>query len=231
MAEILNIDFSERVQLVGTAHFTRRSINDAYAAIRSLNPKDVALELDMRRYISLNSHCVACPRASSCKGLCEFTGATDALGNVDANIWLIDMTEGEMRQRIRRGLGPFERPHLRVAVDPYAVDPTRLWEMGYKKEVVDYSDKQMEALRRVSPSVPRVLIDERNALMAARLAWVASQNPANENPKILAFVGAAHVKGIGELLEDPILIRDRLRQFELSFSEPKLIRRVAVQTA
>jgi len=232
MAEILNIDFNERVQLVGTAHFTRRSINDAYEAVKSSNPKDVAIELDMRRYLNLNSHCVACPRAPSCKGLCEFTGATDALGNVDANIWLIDMTEEEMRQRIRRGLGPFERPQMRVSTryEP-AEDPVRLWEMGYKNEVVDYSERQMEALRRVSPSIPRVLIDERNALMAARLAWVVSQDPVTENSKILAFVGAAHVKGIRELLGDPVLIRDRLRRFGLSFSEPTLIRRVAVQAA
>jgi pheromone shutdown protein TraB len=68
-------------------------------------------------------------------------------------------------------------------------------------------------------------------LMAARLAWVASKNRVTEKSKILAFVGAAHVKGIGELLGNPVLIRDRLRQFGLSFSEPTLIKRVAVQAA
>jgi pheromone shutdown protein TraB len=148
---------------------------------------------------------------------------------VDANIWLIDMTEEEMRQRIRRGLGPFERPQMREATR-YELDedPVRLWEMGHKNEVVDYSERQMEALRKVSPSIPRVLIDERNALMAARLAWVVSQDPATANSKILAFVGAAHTKGINELLGDPVLIRDRLKRFNLSFSEPTLIRRVAV---
>ena len=232
MTEILDLDYSERVQLVGTAHFTRRSMNDAYVAIKSSRPKDVALELDMRRYLNLNAHCVGCPRALSCKGLCEFTGATDALGNVNANIWLIDMTEEEMRQRIRRGAGPFERPRMRMVMGSQpGEDPVRLWEMGYKDEVVDYSERQMEAMRRVSPSVPRVLIDERNALMAARLAWVASKDPVAEKSKILAFVGAAHVKGIRELLGNPVLIRDRLRRFGLSFSEPTLIRRIAVQAA
>ena len=229
MTEILNLDYNERVQLVGTAHFTRRSMNDAYEAIKSSRPKDVALELDMRRYLNLNAHCVGCPRALSCKGLCEFTGATDALGNVNANIWLIDMTEEELRQRIRRGVGTFERPRIRVAMGQSGEDPVRLWELGYKNEVVDYSERQMEAMRRVSPSVPRVLIDERNALMAARLAWVASKDPVTENSKILAFVGAVHVKGIRELLRNPVLIQDRLRRFSLSFSEPTLIRRVAVE--
>lgn len=230
--EILDLDYNEHVQLVGTAHFTRRSMNDAYEAIRSLRPKDVALELDMRRYQSLNAHCVGCLKAHSCKGLCEFTGATDALGNVDANIWLIDMTEEEMRQRIRRGAGQFMQPRMRGCVDQYPEeDPVRLWEMGYKEEVVHYSERQMEVLRRVSPSIPRVLIDERNALMAARLAWVVSNNPSSEKRKILAFVGAAHVKGIKQLLGKPLLIRETFGRLNLSFSEPTLIRRVPVLTA
>jgi pheromone shutdown protein TraB len=58
MTEIQDLDYNERVQLVGTAHFTRRSMNDAYEAIKSSRPKDVALELDMRRYLNLNAHCV-----------------------------------------------------------------------------------------------------------------------------------------------------------------------------
>ncbi len=231
MAEILNIDYNKRVELLGTAHFTRRSIEEACEAVRSAKPKDVALELDIRRYMKLNAHCTGCPKATSCRGLCEFTGAADALGNVDANIWLIDMTEEEIRQRILRGVNPYERPRMGFVTAPnWGEYPVRLWEMGYKEEVIDYSERQMEALRRINPSIPRVLIDERNALMAARLAWVASREPS-EKSKILALVGAAHVKGIRELLGNPTQMRYRLRQFGLSFSEPTLIRRVAVQVA
>lgn len=50
MVEILDVDYNEHVDLVGTAHFTRRSISDAYEALRSLNPVDVAFELDWRRF-------------------------------------------------------------------------------------------------------------------------------------------------------------------------------------
>jgi len=231
MIEIPNLDYNDHVHLIGTAHFTRRSINEAYEAIKSLRPRDVAIELDLGRYRSLNAACTGCPRQTSCEGLCEFTGATDALGNVDANIWLIDMTEEEIRRRIRTGAASFERPRRGMVVHHYPEeDPVRLWEMGYKEEVVDYSERQMEALRKFSPWIPRVLIDERNALMAARLAWVASKNLSQEKrSKILAFVGAAHVKGIEELLGSPIQIRERLRSFNLSFTEPTLVRRVAVQ--
>ncbi len=230
MMEISKLNYNEKISLIGTAHFTRRSINEAYEAIRLLKPADIALELDWRRYKHLNSACAGCPRIESCKGLCEFTGAADALGNVDANIWLIDMTEHEIRQRIRSRMMPFERPWTGPRIQHRSSeDPVRLWEMGYKEKVIDDSEKYMETLRRFSPSIWRVLIDERNALMAARLVWIASERDTGKRSKILAFVGAAHVKGINELLSNPLQIRESLRQLDLSFSEPTLIRRVAIQ--
>ncbi|MEM2093840.1 MAG: TraB/GumN family protein [Candidatus Bathyarchaeia archaeon] len=230
MVEILDIDYNSLVELVGTAHFTQRSINDALEAVRSKRPKDVAIELDMKRYRQLSAYCARCPKAAFCKGLCEFTGAADALGNVDANIWLIDMTEEEMRRRIILWSNLYERPYMGVAMPNYGEDLARLWEMGYKEAVIEHSERQIEALRRINPAIPRVLIDERNVLMAARLAWIASKEPS-QNSKILAFVGAAHVKGIKDLLANPSKIRDRFRAFNLSFSEPTLVRRVAVQAA
>jgi pheromone shutdown protein TraB len=66
--------------------------------------------------------------------------------------------------------------------------------------------------------------------MAARLAWISSKNlDEGKNPSILTFVGASHVAGIRELLQHPLQIRDHLRTFNLSFTDPTLIRRVAVQ--
>ena len=231
MVEILNIDYNECVEIVGTAHFTRRSINDAYESIKSLKPKDVALELDWRRFQHLNTACLACTKKGSCKGICEFTGAAEALGNVDANIWLIDMKEQEIRRRIRSRMTPIERS--RIGFQVYRnldEDPLWLWEKGFKDRVIDNSKREIEASRRFFPSVWWVLIDERNALMACRLAWIASKNLDEEkNSKIVTFVGAAHVEGIKELLMNPILIKNQLRRSNLSFTEPTLIRRVAVQ--
>ena len=98
MAEIMNLDYTDYVELIGTAHFTRRSINVAYESITTFHHQDVAFELDWRRFRRLNTACLSCPRHAISNGLSEFIAATDALGNVDANIWLIDMTEQEMRQ-------------------------------------------------------------------------------------------------------------------------------------
>jgi pheromone shutdown protein TraB len=233
MVEILNIDYNRCVDVVGTAHFTRRSINDAFESIKSLNPKDVAIELDWGRFKRLNTACLGCPKTRSCKGLCEFTVAADSLGNVDANIWLIDMTEQEIRRRIRSTMTPSERARMRFRVYPEVnEDPIWLWEKGFKDRVINNSKKQIEASRQFFPSVWRVLMDERNALMSARLAWIASNDPRihkEKNSKILAFVGAAHVEGINDLLMNPLLIKDQLRKFDLSFTEPTLIRRVAIK--
>jgi len=233
MVEIFNINYNQYVDIVGTAHFTRRSINDAYESIKSLNPKDVAIELDWRRFQHLNTACLGCPKTRSCKGLCEFTGAVEALGNVDANIWLIDMTEQEIRRRIRSRMTPSERTRMGFQVYPEVDEnPVWLWEKGFKTEVIKNSKKQIEASREFFPSVWRVLIDERNALMAARLAWIASKNlyiHEGKDSKILAFVGAAHVGEIKDLLVNPLLIKDQLRKLNLSFTEPTLIRRVAIQ--
>ena len=231
MVQIHDTDYNRYVDLVGTAHFTRRSLNDAYDTIESMNPRDVALELDWRRFTQLNTACLKCPKAQLCKGICEFIGATNALGNTNANIWLIDMTEREMQHRMRRRMTRYERSRLLIPLRYYGEeDPVWLWERGYKERVVNDSKRQIEAGRKYFPSVWRVLIDERNALMAARLAWISSKNlDEGKTPHILTFVGAAHVEGIRDLLQHPRHIRDRLRTFNLRFTDPTLIRRVAVQ--
>lgn len=231
VVEIPNIDYNDCINIIGTAHFTRRSINDAYESIRSLKPEDVAIELDWRRFQHLNALCINCAKRGSCKGLCEFTEATKALGNVDANIWLIDMTAEEIRLRITQKMTSLEYSRLGFQEFPEVdEDPIWLWERGFKDRVVKNSKKRIEADRKLFPSIWQVLIDERNALMASRLAWVASRNLDQEkNSKILTFVGAAHVEGIRQLLMNPIMIKENLNRFRLKFSEPTLIRRVSVQ--
>ena len=231
MVQIHETNYNKYIDLIGTAHFTRRSLNDAYEAIESLKPRDVALELDWRRFTQLNTACLNCPKTQSCKGICEFIGATKALGNKNANIWLIDMTEREMLHRMKQRMTPYERSRIKIPRRYYAEeDPVWLWERGYKEKVINDSQRQIETGRKYFPSVWRVLIDERNALMAARLAWISSKYlDEGKQPSILTFIGAAHVEGIRNLLQHPLQIRDHLRTFNISFTDTTLIRRVAVQ--
>ena len=229
MLKLYDIDYNNYVDIIGTAHFTRRSINDAYKSIKSLKPEDIAIELDQKRFERLNTACLNCSKRGSCLGLCEFTGAAEALGNVNANIWLIDMTIQEINQRIRNRTLLYKMylpPSYRYLVE----DPIWLWEKGYKERVNKNSEKEMATLRKIFPSVWQVLIDERNALMSARIAWIASKNAREEKQsKILALVGAAHVEGIRELLGKPLLMKHRFAELGLPFTVPTLIRRVAIR--
>jgi len=184
-AEIHNVDYNKFVHILGTTHFTHRSLLGAYRAVDQLKPRDLAVELDMERFQELNSTCALCPKNKVCTNKCEFIGAAEALGNVDANIWLIDMSRHQFAQRA----------HMFTS-------RASLW---------------------------RVLIDERDTLMAARLAWIASESlKAGKEPNILALVGAAHVKGIKSLLRNPLTLREHLRRLELPFTPPTLVRRIQI---
>lgn len=234
--EILDTNYNEYVSLLGTAHFTRRSLLESYEAVRTLKPTDLAIELDLLRFQFLNRRCFACPEQAACSRRCEFVGATDALGNVNANIWLIDMSEREIVERIRRFL-PYSRQWW-ISMVTFSFWPQLgdninnevfLWEKGYKKEVLKRHAKRLETLRAKAPHIWRVLIDERNALMAARLAWIVTQKlNAEKEVRILALTGAAHVDGIAELLGSPRQLGKELRRLGLRFTNPRLIRRVSV---
>jgi pheromone shutdown protein TraB len=184
-AEIYDVDYTELIHLLGTTHFTRRSLRDAHRWVDRLKPTDLAVELDMKRYQILNDQCSDCSRSKGCTRKCEFIGAVDALENRDTNIWLIDMSKREFWERIQKTGTTY--PH---------------W---------------------------RVLLKERDTLMAARLAWIATESLDKEvPPRVLAVVGAAHVKGIRSLLSNPTAIKKNLGSLRLSFTPPKLIRRIEI---
>ena len=233
MTEILDLDYNDHVSLLGTAHFTKRSLVEAHEAVRRLKPTDLAIELDTERFQFLNRRCAGCPDQERCSGRCEFVGATDALGNVNASIWLIDMSEGEIRERVRRLLPPSRLWWYSFAGFPFnrrdGDDELELWERGYKDEVLERHSRRLEVLRLRAPHVWRVLIDERNALMAARLAWVVTQKMnRSEEVRVLALTGAAHVDGIKDLLGSAGRIDGELQRLGLRFTVPRLVRRVSV---
>ncbi len=184
-AEIYNIDHNQLVHILGTTHFSKRSLYEAYRAVAELKPTDLAVELDMKRYQTLNSQCATCSQNRTCAHKCEFIGAVEALDNRDTNIWLIDMSKREFTQRTYESRSTY----------PY-------W---------------------------RILLNERDTLMAARLAWITTESLKKvETPRVLALVGEAHVKGIRSLLGNPTTIRANLSLFGLTFTPPRLIRRIGI---
>jgi len=230
--EILDLNYNKYVSMLGTAHFTKRSLAEAYEAIRKTKPTDLAIELDMLRFQFLNTRCAPCEKRSSCTGRCEFLGATDALGNVNTNIWLIDMSEQEIASRIRSlsfHLTPQWLSFMTLPFSRRVNNEVWLWENGYKNEVLERNARRLQILRSRAPHVWRVLIDERNALMAARIGWIVTQKlNKDEDIRCLAVTGAAHVEGVKKLLSSPNRIQKELQRYQLSFTPPRLIRRVLV---
>lgn len=65
--------------------------------------------------------------------------------------------------------------------------------------------------------------------MAARLAWITTQNlKIQRESNVLTLVGAAHVKGIRRLLQNPTRIKQNLDQLNLEYAPPILIKRVKI---
>ncbi len=229
--EIHNTDYTHYIQFLGTAHFTQRSVQEASHTVKNTGIKDLALELDLQRFHILDKLCIQCTQRMACTSKCEFVAASDALGNIDANIWLIDMSEKEMMKRLRMPIdNQIDRRRYMFRDELREENLPWLWEHGFKDEVLQRSNQRLERLRRSIPPLWRVLIKERNALMAARLTAIASNLlDKKEHPKILALVGAAHVKGIEAHLQNPTSIKETLKQLSLQYTPPATIQRIQVQ--
>jgi pheromone shutdown protein TraB len=219
--------YASVIDVTGTAHFTMRSIIDAMERASSGDYSAVAIELDRGRFdeLSVASYYADPLYRPAVEG--EFVAAADAFGNRDGDIWLIDMTMDEIRSRIASGLRPGELRSWAVAsreLGRYERLGMRYWEAGMKEEAMRFLGATTRAMEEYSPTIHRVLIEERNALMAARLVEVAGRTDG----RILALVGMAHVPGVTGLLSRPEAIGRQLERYGLNYSPPTRIRRARV---
>jgi len=226
-------NYLRHVRLLGTAHWSQRSITDAVNAVNTMNPQAICIELDKRRFDFLRRACFECPRFGNCTEKCEFVAATDALGNQDADIWLIDMDENEIAERIRSRATPEEIvawKRISAYVAEHNSHGLELWEEGLKQEASDYFNGGTELMHRTFPTLWQVLIHERNLLMASRLIFITEKyiNMGIVEPGILTMVGAAHVSGIRSFLTDPFRAVCLIEQSDLEFTPPVRIHRVRV---
>ncbi len=223
-------EFTSQFDLVGTAHFTGRSIADAVEAASSGMHSAVAIELDRARFDELNrsGYSVGILHRPAAEG--EFVAATDAFGNRDGDLWLIDWSMDQIDHRLRMTLTPEElRRWLRISreLNHYELMGIQFWEAGMKKDALRYLNLTTEAMRGYSPSFHRVLIEERNLLMSARLIDIVRRFSDTE-PRVLVLVGMAHVDGVRELLNSPKKISEGFQRYGLNYSSPTRIRRARV---
>ena len=226
------VDCLQHVEFVGSAHFSGRSASEVLQTISSIRPVGVCLELCPYRYEYILSMCDYCLEKNACSKKCEFIASVEALKKekMSLDIWLIDMVQDEIMARVLAEASSeeakaWQRLQKRVAQrEAYGL---RLWEEGLKDEAMHLFNGDLELMRKTFPTLWRVLILERNALMACRLVYLVSQylNKGLKSFKIVVFIGAAHVEGIRMLLKRPQSAYQLLEQFSIAFSPPHIIRK------
>ncbi|MBA7501500.1 hypothetical protein ES706_00070 [subsurface metagenome] len=212
----------DRLFLIGTAHVLPKSAEEVKEVIVGERPEVVAVELCPTRYLALTQDLkrpsmLEAVRAGGVK-LSLLNGLLYLLQNrfsrqtgmpageemlvairhaqeVGARVELIDRDISITLQRL------IDRMSWRERVGLFAELLLGLFPFGKRIELERLTDDQivtylLQELKRTSPTAYQVLIGERDAYMASRVAMLLSTSTG----KVVCVVGAGHVPGIYERL-------------------------------
>ncbi len=216
------------IYLVGTAHVSGDSINEVEYAINNIDPDLVAVELDRDRFIALTSNednktktktkvnlfkvikegnlslfLIHTILANFQKDIGEKFGikpgsemkkALDLAIAYGKPISLIDRPINITLKRVLKNMSFKEKINLLKDIlfdsEEIEIDENSL------NEMVNNAEDLIQLLKEISPSIYEVLVDERDKFMAKNLFEISKGNE-----KIVAIVGAGHLKGISNYLE------------------------------
>ena len=210
---------NREIILLGTAHISKESMDEADRSIREMRPDCVAVELDEQRYKSMQD-------PESWKNL----DVVKVLKEKRGFIMLANLVLGSFQRRMGSDVGVKPGDEMRAAVAaakeedipvvlvdrPIQTTLCRAWARNsfwgkikllsalfaaaFEKDEISAED--IENLKRSSemdsmmgeladylPAVKTVLIDERDRYLASRI-WEAKGN------KVLAVLGAGHLPGV-----------------------------------
>ena len=203
---------NREITLIGTAYIFKESVDEVKETIISEMPEAVCIELDPKRYYGLltgqRMSFVDIVKAKGIKtgviagflGYVErklgedmgvFPGkemitAAQYCKNINARLYLIDRDAEITVEKMTRI--PFKEKLTLVKaliLSPFQKEKIRL---DLNKENIE---SLIEGLRKLSPYLYRVLIEERDQFMAEKIKKI-------EEKRIVVVVGAGHVKGILE---------------------------------
>jgi pheromone shutdown-related protein TraB len=223
------------ITIIGTSHIAKSSIEQVKTTIEVQKPDIVAIELDKGRAHSLMSD----ERSSvswhsiSRIGLKGYLFAKlghwveHKLGKVVGVAPGSEMKQAILSARMAKAqLALIDQPIQRTLARFSKAFSWReklqlIWDIlsaPFKKKRIRFDLRKVpshklidEMLREVEfkyPNIYRVLITERNEVMARRLYAMSALNP---DRKILAIIGAGHVRGILKLLKQKELTTDVIR--------------------
>ena len=238
------VDYSPSLRLIGTAHVSSKSVEMVRKEISGYEPDIVAVELCKSRLSSLKepesldsedllkiikegkSPMILLQSALAAQqrkmGLttgekpgAELLEAVQSAEESNIPVEMIDRDVVVTLRRAWRGMGIIEKWRV---ISTLLLDEEEEEELSID-EILGDSDmlsKMMEDARDVAPGAGEVLIDERDAFLAGRIQQISG------NGKVLAVVGAGHLEGIVNNLNNPPMdITSRLA--ELSTEPPKKI--------
>ncbi|MDO8842009.1 MAG: TraB/GumN family protein [Methanocalculus sp.] len=216
------------LKIIGTAHVSQKSIDEVIAGINEFQPDIIAVELDPPRYAALKQQ----DSQTEGPGVSEILASGNMtqllvqwlLAYVQRKIGMnVGIEPGaEMKEAIRLA----EEKGIRVALIDRDIRITlsRFWSgMTFREKFrmiyaltvsitgvsgdeidIDALTEQdvvtlaLEEFRKFSPNGAKALIDERDAYLAHSIIPLM-----RGDQRILAVVGAGHVRGITQYLSDP----------------------------
>lgn len=209
----------KNIKIVGTSHISKDSINEVKTAVRDFKPEIIAVELDKRRYYSLNikTEHTGLPKISrvgftgflflvigrylqkklgSIVGVDPGSEMKAAVNICKKQNLMLALIDRDIELTLRRFSKVFTfREKMRILKDVFVAPFSR--ERVYfdirkvpKKEIIK---RLLEELKKKYPNIYEVLIDERNKFMAKKLFLLTRNHP---NKKILCVIGAGHEEGV-----------------------------------
>ena len=224
----MRVKIGNDILLVGTAHVSKDSVEEVKSAIKEFKPDVVAVELCRRRYQTLTEKekwedtpitsflqtdkafliLAQTFLASVQRKLgeefgsepgAEMLAAIEEAKKQGLRIELVDRDISVTLKRAWKKMGVREKFRLvwEFIKAMVGYDEEELKEIDLKELMKeDVMSAMMKEFSEFAPSVSHVLIDERNKYIAKKIL-----DAREKHGKVLAVVGAGHVKGIKEYLE------------------------------
>ena len=223
----MQVKINDNIILVGTAHVSKKSMEEVKETIEKFKPDIVAVELCKRRYQSLTD-----------KDKWENTPVTSLLKSNNAYFMLAQTFLSSIQRKLGKEYGvepgaemltaikEAEKHNSEIALIDRDISVTlkRAWKkmgfrekikvtwefikaiVGYEEEEMDEIDLEklmdqdlitelMEEFSEIAPTVVDVLIDERDKYIAKKIL------DSSKKGRVVAVVGAGHVKGITAYLK------------------------------
>ena len=220
------------IVIVGTAHVSKKSVEEVEKIIEEEMPDAVAVELDLKRFEALT-------------GKKQDVDLLEVIKDGNLFLFIFQIILSNLQRKIGKETGVNPGEEMLRAIEKakeigadvllidrdIAITMKRLWSgisikeklkliyhLIFGKEDIDLEevleknamDYLIDEFRRISPKAAEVLIDERDAFMAKALV-----DASKRYNKIVAIVGAGHKDGITKYLQNPESIPDVKRLIEV----------------